>query len=633
MSRLERCRATFVPPIVCAASGLFGFGWTRRLSVLLLALLLGCQPRTGGAASAPEESASRKAAAVVAPPGNVRPPLPEHLPPGVAMGRRGAVSSAEANASDVGIEVMRRGGNAVDAAVAVGFALGVTHPSAGNLGGGGFMVVRLPDGKSVALDYREMAPGASHRDMYLDAAGNLTRDSRRGPRAAGIPGVVAGFARAHALYGTLPWAELVAPAVRLAREGWALDSLHAEGLSWVSDVVARYRDEAAADSGLAEALDATLATFRKPDGSSYQTGEVWKQPALAQTLQAIAQGGAAAFYGGDVARRMVAGMTSMGGIWSLDDLSGYRVVERNPIVFDYRGYQIATMPPPSAGGIVLRQILAAAEHLGLHGLDWDSAQRTHLYVEILRRTYADRNQLMGDPAFVDIPLQRLLDVGYVQQRMARVDPTRATPSSEVGAGVVQPESEQTTHFSVVDASGLAVANTYTLNGRYGAKVQIPGTGVTLNNEMDDFTAKVGAPNMFGLVQGAQNGIEPGKRMLSSMSPTIIARGGKLRAVVGSPGGPTITTTVAQIVMQMLDHGRTLEQAVKSPRVHHQWLPDVVMHERGLAPELARRLLDMGHELQPRKRIGHANCIEVDPATGFVVGVADVARNGGKAAAY
>jgi gamma-glutamyltranspeptidase/glutathione hydrolase len=609
--------------------------------MMLVLAAVGCQkPATSAPSEEPQAlvaTAGEAAASPTAPPSSAAAPaaaLPTDLPPGVAVGRSGAVSSAEANASDIGIEVMRRGGNAVDAAVAVGFALGVTHPSAGNIGGGGFMVIRLPDGKTTAIDYREVAPGAAHRDMYLDADGKVTGDSRLGPRAAGIPGVVAGLALAHKKFGKLPWAELVEPAVRLAREGWALDSFHADDLKWVSGKIESYASEVPkSNAALKAALKSTLGGFSKPKGGAYAAGDLWKQPELAETLSAIAQGGADAFYKGPLAEKMASSVREMGGLWTAKDLSGYRPLEREPIVFAYRGHEIVTMPPPSAGGVVLRQILAAAETLKLYELKWDSVERIHLYVEALRRTYADRNELIGDPGFVKIPMEQLLDVQYMAQRLANVDRKRATPSSEIAAGVELKESEQTTHFSVLDGSGLAVANTYTLNGGFGAKVRIPGTGVILNNEMDDFTAKVGSPNMFGLVQGPQNSIEPGKRMLSSMSPTIIAKGGKLRAVVGSPGGPTITTTVAQIVMQVIDHDRSLFDAVSSTRVHHQWLPDMIWHEPTLPPDTAKALEAMGHHLSTRGRIGHANCIEIDPKTSVIYAVADVDRDGGKASAY
>ncbi|ACY17389.1 gamma-glutamyltransferase [Haliangium ochraceum] len=554
-----------------------------------------------------------------------------------AVGTRGGVSSAEANASEIGLAILQRGGNAVDAAIAVGFALGVTHPSAGNIGGGGFMIIRLPDGKTTAIDYREMAPGKASRDMYLDAAGEVTNDSRMGPRAAGIPGVVRGFAKAHAMYGSLPWEDLIMPAVKLAREGWALDSHHADDLGWGTERMDKYAAALAESGGptpeLQAALEYTLATFRKADGSAYQTGEVWKQPDLADTLEAIATQGADAFYTGPLAEKMASEVQAMGGIWTAADLANYKAVVREPVVFGYRGHEITTMPPPSAGGVVLRQILAASEVLGLYELDWDSDLRLHLYLEALRRIYADRNLLLGDPDFVDIPMKTLLDVSYLEQRMADVQKDKATPSSEVGAGVELEESAQTTHFSVVDENRMAVANTYTLNGGFGAKLQIPGTGVTLNNEMDDFTAKVGAPNMFGLVQGPQNSIAPGKRMLSSMTPTIVTKDGKLRAVVGSPGGPTITTTVAQIIMQIIDHERSIAEAVRAPRTHHQWLPDSVLAEDDLSDENRAALEARGHSLRSWGSIGHANVIEIDPESGGIRAVADLARDGGKAVAY
>lgn len=586
-----------------------------------------------------------------APSGTVPPPRAERLSPegpaaplvaglGEARGSQGAVSSAEANASEIGVEVLRRGGNAVDAAVAVGFALGVTHPSAGNIGGGGFMVVRFPDGRSSAIDYRETAPGKAQRDMYVDASGAVTADSRLGPLAAGIPGVVAGLWLAHQRYGSLQWAELLAPAVRLARDGWQLDRYHADDLEWGSRRVETYLQEVRArpakqpsQQALVGALEATFATFSKPGGAVYTAGDVWRQPELAATLQAIATHGPEAFYRGRFAAEMAQRVAQMGGLWTPEDLAGYRAIERQPIAFTYRGHEIVTMPPPSAGGVVLRQILAAADALSLHSLNWDSSLRQHLYVEALRRTYADRNELLGDPDFIEIPLQELLDTAYIGKRMAGIDRGRATPSSVVGAGVERRESEQTTHFSVVDREGVAVSNTYTLNGGFGAKLQVPGTGVTLNNEMDDFTAKVGAPNMFGLVQGPQNSIAPGKRMLSSMSPTIVSRDGSLRAVVGSPGGPTITTTVAQIVMQLIDHGRSLKEAVAAPRIHHQWLPDKLWHEARLPQAQRDALKGLGHSLGVRPRIGHANCIEVDPSTRQFVAIADVDRDGGGAVAY
>ncbi|KIG12526.1 Gamma-glutamyltranspeptidase [Enhygromyxa salina] len=547
-------------------------------------------------------------------------PLQEQVE--IARGKLGAVASAESNASRIGVEILKAGGNAVDAAVAVGFALSVTHPSAGNIGGGGFMVLRFPDGVSRAVDYRETAPGAATADMYLDDKGELTDQSRTGAKAAGIPGDVAGFWYAHQQWGKLEWRQVVEPAVVLARDGWTLDESHAEDLEWGSQRMA--------DAG----LDASAASFRKPDGSNYAAGEVWRQPELAATLQRIADQGRDGFYAGDFAAYLAAQVQDLGGIWTVEDLANYQPVERDPLVFTYHGHEIIAMPPPSAGGVVLRQILAASEVMHLERLAWHSPAQVHAYVEILRRTYADRNLLLGDPDFVKIPMQTLLDVSYIDERVADINPKKATPSDQVGAGVEVKESEQTTHFSVVDANGLAVANTYTLNGGFGSKVIVPGTGVILNNEMDDFTAKVGSPNMFGLIQGPQNAIAPGKRMLSSMTPTIVVKDGKLRAVVGSPGGPTITTTVAQIILQLIDYDRPLEDAVREFRIHHQWKPDNIWYEEGMDPALEKALEKMGHELKTRgRRIGHANCIAVDPVSGEFEAVADVARDGGSAAAY
>jgi gamma-glutamyltranspeptidase/glutathione hydrolase len=612
-------------------------GRLRPLGFLFALCLFACQrPAPAGSPVDPTKASAANGAPEP-------PPDPEHpgspapsaqTEPGVAVGLKGAVSSAEGAASDVGVAILKQGGNAVDAAVAVGFALGVTHPTAGNIGGGGFMVVRFPDGKSTSIDYREMAPRAASRDMYLDASGQVTKEGRIGPRAAGVPGVVAGLALVHHKYGKLPWADVIAPAIALARDGSTLDSFHADDMKSVLERIGEYaKDPSSKNPALQIALKSTFATFSKPDGSAYATGEVWRQPDLARTLEAIAKNGPDAFYQGALAADMAGKVKAMGGIWTPQDLAGYHALVREPIRFSYRGYDIITMPPPSAGGIVLRQILAGAEYLEMYKLDWDSTPRIHMFVEALRRTYADRNELIGDPDFVKIPLEQLLDTRYVAKRMAGIDPKHATPSSEIKAGLQLKESEHTTHFSVVDASGMAVANTYTLNGGFGARVVVPGTGVILNNEMDDFTSKVGSPNMFGLVQGPQNSIEPGKRMLSSMTPTIVVKDGKLRAVVGSPGGPTITTTVAQIVMQLIDHGRSLQQAVAATRVHHQWLPDQIWHEASLPANTMSELQALGHKLASRDRIGHANCIEIDPKTSSLIAVADVQRDGGKASAY
>ncbi len=542
-------------------------------------------------------------------------------PPEVALGIHGAVTTQAPAASEIGLEVLRAGGNAVDAAVAVGFALAVAHPSAGNIGGGGFMVVTMADGRTAAFDYREAAPGRAHRDMYLGPDGEPTKDSLVGAKAAGIPGTVAGLALAHAKLGSKPWSDLVAPAVALARDGHRLDSYHAEDL--------RTGAERMKKAG----LDVSARYYMRPDGTFYQEGDLWKQPELAATLARIADD-PRAFYEGPIAERMVAEVQRAGGIWELSDLARYRARERQPLEFDYRGVHVVTMPPPSAGGVVLRQLLAASEALHMYDMPWRSVQEVHHHIEACRRVYADRNMLLGDPDFVKLPLEKMLDPAYVQARMSDIDPNHATPSSEVGAG--QPsgrESEQTTHYSIVDDAGNAVAVTTTLNMGFGSKFVVPGVAVLLNDEMDDFSVKPGSPNAFGLVQGEPNAIEPGKRMLSSMTPTIVLRDGAVRAVLGTPGGPTITTTVAQLLRAVVDYGLTMDAAVASVRVHHQWLPDMVWTEERIPDKLAAGLRALGHELRLRRAIGHANCIEVDPASGGYRAVADVSRDGGAAVAY
>lgn len=552
-----------------------------------------------------------------------RMPAGEARPPELALGTHGAVTSAELQASEVGRDILSKGGNAVDAAVAVGFALAVTHPSAGNLGGGGFMVVRMADGTTAAIDYREEAPSGASRDMFLDKkTGEPTNERLLGPKAAGIPGSVAGLGLAHEKLGTLPWKDVVAPAVALARDGHVLDSWHAEDLAYgaAAMVKAGYADSA--------------KRYRKPDGTDYAAGDTWVQPELAVTLAKIADEGPRAFYEGPLAETMAKEVAAAGGIWKAADLAGYEAKERAPIEFSYRGHEIVTMPPPSAGGVVLRQLLAAAEQLRLEEHPWRSEQEVHLFVEAMRRTYADRNLLLGDPDFVKLPMTELLDTAYVTKRMADIDPEHATPSDEVGAGLpVGRESEQTTHFSVVDGVGNAVSTTTTLNLGFGAKFVAPSSAVLLNNEMDDFSVKPGSPNIFGLVQGEPNKIEPGKRMLSSMTPTIVAKDGELRAVVGTPGGPTITTTVATVIRAMIDYGLPIDEAVASARAHHQWKPDEIWLEERLDPKVVQALEAKGHKIRKRDGMGHANCIEVDPASRGFRAVADVSRDGGAAVAY
>jgi len=551
--------------------------------------------------------------------------LPAHGgEPGVAVGTHAAVASAEPQASAVALGVLRTGGNAVDAAVALAFALAVTHPSAGNLGGGGFMLLRTAAGENVAIDYRETAPAAASRNMYLDAAGNLTGASVLGARAAGVPGTVAGLVLAHERYGSKPWAELVQPAVALARDGHRIDAAHAGTLA---RAVAQMH---------AAGFTSSARVYENAAGQPIAEGELWRQPELAETLSEIARA-PGTFYTGPLAARLVQQMQRAGGLWSARDLAEYRAIVRPAISFTYRGHEITTMPPPSAGGVVMRQILFASEQLNVAQAPYRSAQAFHLYLEATRRAYADRNSWLADPAFVKVPLAGLLDPAYIRARMADIDPAHATPSSRVSAGQpsAREESPETTHFSVVDEAGAAVSNTYTLNSGFGAKLVLEGTGVLLNNEMDDFASNPGKPNAYGLVQGEQNKIEPGKRMLSSMTPTVITKDGRLRAVLGTPGGPTITTTVVQLVRALLDYGVSLDVAVRAPRVHHQWLPDRVLVEAAAEPQIVEGLRALGHEVTTIQegQIGHADCIEVDPETQGFRAVADVTRGSGGALAY
>jgi len=557
----------------------------------------------------------------------VAPLVPRALPaqteaPGVAVGTHAAVASAEPQASAVALAVLRSGGNAVDAAISLAFALAVTHPSAGNVGGGGFMLLRTAAGEAVAIDYRETAPGTASRDMYLDANGNLTRDSLLGARAAGVPGTVAGLWLAHQRYGSKAWAELLAPAVALARDGQIVDAAHAETMA---RAVREMR---------AAGFDASARLYSDEHGEPIAAGQVWKQPDLANTLAEIARD-PHSFYSGPLAQHIVKEMLAAGGLWTLKDLADYRAVIRKPLQFSYRGHDIIAMPPPSSGGIVLRQMLFASELLNIAQAPYRSALAFHLYVESARRAYADRNVWLGDPAFVAIPLAGLLDPAYIADRMRNIDPDHATPSSSVSAGQPRVESLQTTHFSVVDERGAAVSNTFTLNTGFGAKLVLGDTGILLNNEMDDFAANPGKPNVYGLVQGERNSIAPNKRMLSSMTPTLILKDGQLRAVLGTPGGPTITTTVVQLVRALIDYGVTLDVAVRAPRVHHQWLPDQVFVEPEVEPEIIEGLRARGQNVVPSPfgHIGHADCIEVDPITHGYRSVADVTRGSGGALAY
>lgn len=500
-----------------------------------------------------------------------------------AVTRRGMVVSTDSLASAAGLEILRAGGNAVDAAIAVQFALAVTHPQAGNVGGGGFMIVRLADGAHAALDFRERAPGRATRDMYLDERGDVTDESRIGHLAAGVPGSVKGMEVAYRRFGTLAWERLLAPAIRYA-QGIRVRPQLARALAGAREHLSRF--------------PATSAVFT-PAGRPLLADERLVQADLARTLHAIATRGADAFYRGWVADSLVAEMVRGGGLITHADLAAYEAVWRQPIVLEYRGREIVSMPPPSSGGVTLGELLHIVEGFDLASLGWHSADAVHVAVEAMRRAYADRNYYLGDPDFVEIPVERLLSRAYADSLRASIDLKRASSSERFNRVAAEPP--ETTHFSVVDEAGNAVAVTTTLNGGFGSGVVVRGAGFLLNNEMDDFSARPGTPNMYGLVQGEANAIEPGKRMLSSMTPTIVvAPDGRTELVTGTPGGGTIITTVFQMVTNHVDFGLPVQTSVNAPRFHHQNLPDVVFYERGgLRADVIEELIRRGHRVRER----------------------------------
>ncbi|BAT58145.1 gamma-glutamyltranspeptidase precursor [Variibacter gotjawalensis] len=532
------------------------------------------------------------------------------------IAQNGMVSSQEARASRIGMEILKRGGNAVDAAVAVGFALAVTLPQAGNLGGGGFMLVHLAaKNETIAIDYRETAPAAATREMFLDAEGNADpRKSRDTGLSVGVPGTVAGLTYAHAKYGSgqLTLAELIAPAIRLAREGIPVEEDLADSLPR-----ARYR--------LAP-WPSTAKIFLKPDGSDFGAGDTLVQTDLAETLTTIARGGAGAFYTGQTAARIVAAVRAAGGIMTEEDLAKYRAVERPVVRGTYRGYDIASMPPPSSGGIHVIQILNLLEGFDLKAGGAGSAATLHLMIEAMKLAYADRAEFLGDPDFVKVPVRGLTSKKYAETLRASINPERARPAQEIKPGNPAPyESDQTTHYSVVDKDGNAVANTYTLNFSYGLGLVADQTGIILNNELDDFAAKAGVPNAYGLVGGDANAPGPNKRPLSSMSPTIVTKDGKVFLVTGSPGGSRIITTVLQVILNTIDHGMNIAEAVQAPRLHHQWAPDEVFAERGFSPDTLALLQSRGHRIRVGNTTGSASSIVVLPK-GFA-GASDLRQRG------
>ncbi|MGH9944573.1 MAG: gamma-glutamyltransferase [Pyrinomonadaceae bacterium] len=538
----------------------------------------------------------------------------------------GMVASTSKIASEVGVDVLKRGGNAVDASIAVAFALAVTYPAAGNLGGGGFMMIRFKDGRSTAIDYREMAPLAAHRNVYLDAQGNLLKgegSSTVGYRASGVPGTVAGMELALKKYGSgrLTWAQLVEPARRLAASGFPLSYGLARSLRGNDDLLKLYPD--------------TKRIFLD-GGRFYREGEVLRQPELAATFTRLQRSGPREFYEGRTARLIAADMKRHNGLITLADMKGYVAKERQPLRTTYRGYEVISMPPPSSGGAVLIQMLNILEGYDLRASGWSSAEKYHLMTEAMRRAFADRAEFMGDTDFADVPVAGLLDKSYAVERRKTINRERASTSEAIRHGrPAGAESEETTHFTVVDAAGNVVSNTYTLNGGYGSGVVAAGTGVLLNNEMDDFAAKPGTPNVYGLIQGERNAVAAKKRPLSAMTPTFVLRkDGTLWFAVGSPGGPTIINTVLQVISNVVDHDMNIQQAIDAPRIHHQWLPDQIVYEPyGLSADTLRALTGRGHKLVDKPRyMGDAHGIMIEEKTGVRLGASD-SRNEGAPAGY
>jgi gamma-glutamyltranspeptidase/glutathione hydrolase len=498
---------------------------------------------------------------------------PEHA-------RHAMLVAQEPLAADVGLRVLQSGGNAIDAAVAIGFALAVTYPFAGNIGGGGFLLAHFAVGRSTFIDFREKAPLAATRNMYLDSKGNVTEDSLVGWRSAGVPGTVRGLELAHRKYGHKPWAELLNPSVELARDGFPVS----------------YAFDASLRSG-----EHTTLLSRFPESKriflNAHYGDKLVQPELAATLKRIRDRGASDFYDGETAQKLAAAMAANGGLITLADLKAYQAAESEPLHGHYRGDEIITAPPPSAGGVGLLQMLGMLEGSGYEKTGAGSAAAIHYVAEAMRRFYADRSEYFGDPDFYKVPVSKLLDPKYIASRRASIDPLHATPSTQIRPGSISiREGTETTHFNVVDSDGNAVAVTYTLNNGYGSGVTVPGLGFLLNDEMDDFASKPGVENLFHLIQGESNAIQPGKRPVSSMTPTIVLRDGKLFLMLGAPGGSRITNGVLQVLLNVVDFHMNVQEAVDWPRFHHQWMPDQLYVQSGISPDTVKLLRGMGHQV-------------------------------------
>ena len=585
----------------------------QTLALLLAALAVACSSARGPETPPPDARAVRPA--VIR--GTRDIPSTWTLQSAPVTAPSAMVVTAHPLATQAGVDILKQGGNAIDAAVTVAFALAAVLPDAGNIGGGGFIVHRSAAGDVQAIDYRETAPGGASRDMYLDTAGNVTEQGLTGHLASGVPGSVAGLYEAWKRHGSLPWPTLLAPAIRLAGEGHPID--------------AERNEDIAIDTARLARFPASARQFL-PGGRPPVVGSLWTQPDLARTLQLISDSGPSVFYQGQIADLIVAEMQRGGGLITKNDLRRYRPKWRTPIQLSYRGYTIYSMPPASSGGVTMGEILNIME--GYDTLPaFGTAPYVHVLTEAMRRAFIDRNRWLGDPDFVRMPLDRLLSKSYAAELREQIDPRHATPTPpQAASGSAGPH---TTHYSIVDANGNAASVTTTLNDGFGSAVTVTGGGFLLNNEMDDFTSAPGKPNMYGLVQGEANAIAPGKRMLSAMTPSIVLdRDGQLLMVVGTPGGPTIITTVAQVILNVLDQGMTLGDAVAAPRTHHQALPDTIRYERGgLGDPTVSALREMGHAVQARRRTrfneGTSGIVAAILRTaGWWVGVADPRYAGG-----
>lgn len=529
----------------------------------------------------------------------------------------GMVVTSDKFATQIGLDVLKHGGNAIDAAVTIGFVMAVTYPRAGNIGGGGFMLLYVAKtGQIIAIDYREKAPAKAHRDMFLDKNGNVNSDlSQFSHLAAGVPGTVAGLALALEKYGTLSLAAALAPAIKLAEEGFQVSPDFSEAIKTNAKALKTWA--------------ATKAIFFKPDGNFYEMGEIFVQKDLATTLKTIANQGVKAFYQGDIAELISNDMQAHGGLLSKTDLASYQPVIRPPVHGTYRGYDLYSIPPPSAGGVHIIQILNILEKYDIGFLGHNSAATIHFMSAAMQRAYADRSKYLGDADFVKVPVDELTSKDYAAQLRTQINRFKASASQDVlpGNPAGMEESEETTHYSVADKEGNAVANTYTLNFSFGSGIIVPGAGFLLNNEMDDFSAKPNVPNAYGLTGRTANAIEPNKRMLSSMSPTIVLKDGKPFIITGSPGGAKIITTTLQVIMNVIDHLMNIQEAVNAVRIHHQWQPDELRVEKGLSLDTIKLLTELGHKVVVKNTMGDASSILLDPARGIYYGAADPRQAG------